>query len=118
MSPRFLVRPSQAPNERGSVVKKNRRAVAELVCHPPIVIDSYGPRIHFEASPAVVVLASIELRPSTDSATAIRLDVRLVSRTEYSSPGEASTYAVLRAGYSGRGTPPTRTSMAHRPLSR
>src|SRR2546427_7562201 len=101
MTPRFLVLPSQAPKERCSVVKKNRRAVAELVCQPSIVIDSYGPRIHFEASPTVVALASIELRPSTESATAIRLAVRLVRRTEYSCPGKASTYAVLRARYSG-----------------
>src|SRR6266545_4277254 len=72
MMPRFFVRPSQDPYERSSAVKKNRRAVAELVCQPSSVIDSYGPRTHLRASEAEVVRASMELRPSTEKAIAPR----------------------------------------------
>jgi hypothetical protein len=82
--------PSQVPYERSSVVKKKRRAVADPVCQPSSVTVWYGPRIHLAASFADVVLASIVLRPSTDSATAILRFVRLVSRIENSRPSSAS----------------------------
>ena len=61
-------------------MKKNLRADAELVCQPPIVIVSYGPRIHFEACFAVVVFASMELSPSTLRAMPTLLPVRFRNR--------------------------------------
>src|SRR5262245_18305120 len=90
ITPRFRVDPSHAPYDLASEVKKNRRALFDEVCHPSIVMVSQGPRIHFEAPSALVVCASMEFRPSTESATAIRTPLPFLKRIEYSRPREAS----------------------------
>ena len=73
------------------MVKTKRRADCCEVCHPSTLIVSHGSRTHFEAAAADVVFASIELSPSTASATAIRAPLRFESRSEYSVPCRAST---------------------------
>ncbi len=90
-TPRSSVFPSHAPYDFSSLVKKKRRAWSELVCQPPITAVSHGPSTHLDASRAVVDFASIELRPSTDSATATRRPLLFRSRIAYSRPRSAST---------------------------
>jgi len=60
-------------------VKKKLRAARLLTCQPEISVDSYGSSTHFEALRASVCFASIVFSPSTDSATATRYGVGLVS---------------------------------------
>jgi hypothetical protein len=63
------VRPSQAPYDSGSVVNTNRRAACCDICQPSMVTVSHGSSTHFAAAAAEVVRASMELSPSTASAT-------------------------------------------------
>ena len=89
--PTLEVSPSHCAYDFAVSVKKNLRAVWPETCQPGMSAVSPGERTHLVAASSVVRLASITLRPSTESATAIRSEVGLESRITKSLPLRAST---------------------------